>query len=95
MLTNGGVAGIWIVAWLRGWIRSPAESESAQKECRQWRAMYLEEREAHERTREAFREAGMRAQAAVDTSQLLAGALAAVRAAHEAPPAPRAQPGRG
>ena len=90
VLLNGGVAGVWIVCWLKGWIVSPREVEHSDKAAAEWKALYLTECEAHARTREAYQTAGVRAQAAVDASQLLAGALAAVQGPREVQPPPPA-----
>jgi hypothetical protein len=86
ILLNGGVAGIWIVCWLKGWVASPREITAAERSAAEWKALYLAECEAHSRTREAYQTAGQRAQAAVDMSQLVAGALTAVQASREIPP---------
>jgi len=72
ILTNGGVAGIWIVCWLKGLIVSPRERDD-------WKDLYNQEREAHERTREALRLASERGESTTEALHLVAGVMNAVR----------------
>lgn len=87
-LTDGGVAGVWIVCWLKGWIVSSHELNRTTEECNEWRSLCMKEREAHERTREALHLANQRGESTTEALQLVAGVMNAVRtqAGHEALP---------
>jgi hypothetical protein len=84
-LGGGGVAGVWIIAWLKRWIVSPREVEQAETERDEWKDLYMREREAHERTRDALRLASERGESTAEALQLVAGVMNAVRmqAGHE------------
>lgn len=98
VLTGSGVAGIWVACWLKGWIVSSREVERADESAAEWKSLYLQERDAHERTREALRLASERGESTAEALQLVAGVMNAVRvqAGHEdLPEAPRAKGIRG
>lgn len=85
ILGGGGVAGVWVVAWLKRWIVSPREVEQAESERDEWKQLYMQEREAHERTRDALRLSSERGESTAEALQLVAGVMNALRlqAGHE------------
>lgn len=84
LLTDGGVAGIWIIAYLRGWIASPSEVRRAEEEKERWRELFVTEQRAHEQTRHALADASSRAEAAIESSRMIASAIAGVHTDREA-----------
>lgn len=80
ILGNAGVAGVWVFAWLKRWIVSHHELERADSERDQWHHLYMEEREAHERTRDALRIASERGEASAEALQFVANVMNTLRA---------------
>lgn len=95
LMLNAGAIGLWLLAFMRRWIVLPHEVEAIEGERDGWKDLYLKECEAHERTRMAMQQAGQRADAAVEASRIVAGAIVAVQAAREAPAPAQPKPAGG
>lgn len=80
LIMTAGAAGVWLTAYLKGWIISKSSHEEKVAECEGWKQLYLQERGAHEKTREALLTSAQQATASTDTSKLV---VALVEAMHQ------------
>lgn len=95
ILSNAGVAGAWVLCWLKGWVVSDRELKRADTERDAWKKLYFEEHEAHEKTREAYRIANERSESSTEAVQLVAGVMTAMRAQADHEALPEAHSARG
>ena len=95
ILSNAGVAGAWVLCWLKGWVVSDRELKRADAERNEWKELYFTEREAHEKTREALHVANERGESTTEAIQLVANVMTAVRAQADHNALPEAQNARG
>jgi hypothetical protein len=95
ILSNAGVAGAWVLCWLKGWVVSDRELKRADAERDEWKKLYTTEREAHEKTREALHVASERGESTTEALQLVASVMTAVRAQADHNALPEAQSARG
>jgi hypothetical protein len=79
LITGAGVAGLWVLAFLRKWVVSGASHEETCQERDQWRDLYLKEQEAHSRTRESLLAANQRGDAAVESGRMVVSIMEAIR----------------
>lgn len=79
LIMNAGAVGLWLFAFLRRWIVLPSEVASAEKERDEWKRMFREERQAHDRTRDGLQAALQRTESGVEASRMIATAIAAVQ----------------
>lgn len=110
LIPGAGVAGFWVVSYLKGWqVPRASHQETCDERDRaladrdEWKQLYLEEREAHLHTRDAMIAANQRGDAAMESGRVVASVMEAFRAqaesAHEArvaaPPRRRRDSGSG
>lgn len=86
IITGAGAAGLWVLAYLRGWqVSGPSHRETCE-ERDQWRDLYLKEHDAHQHTREALLAASQRGDAAVESGRMVVSIMEAIKAQAAAPP---------
>lgn len=93
LVTGAGMAGLWVLANLRGWqVSAGSHAETCQERDRaladrdSWRDLYLKEHEAHQHTREALSAASQRGDAGVESARMVVSLMEALRAQTAAVP---------